>query len=148
VFDNARAQNRRGHKLNSVLLYETAANLANRGPYFQLAIQPKILQDMPQFIKPPEIQGLPPFLWENENVTWKVLNVGLIALSGKIYVVITHEVTAWQTDDQVNNWNRALLSYFKTRFPEYSEAFAGLVAEAHARGTNRGYRTVDENSPN
>jgi hypothetical protein len=148
LWENARDQSLRGHKLNSVLLYGAAAELADRGPNFQLGIQPKILQDMSRFVKPPEIQGLPPYLWENNNVTWKVLNVGLIAISGRIYVLVSHEVAHWQNDDQVNGWNKALLTYFKTRFPEYSEEFAGLVVSAYERGTNRGYRTVDENSPN
>src|SRR6266852_4455469 len=39
---------------------------------------------------------------------------------------------------------RHCLTYFKTRFPEYSEVFAGLVATAYERGTKRSNSTVDD----
>ena len=74
-----------------------------------------------------------------------MLNVSLTASAGKIFVMISHEVEPWQSDDQVDSWNKALLFYFKSRFPEYSEVFAGLVANAYEQGTKRQYRTVDDN---
>ena len=75
---------------------------------------------------------------------YKVLSVGPIAIAGKIYVVIVHEVSPWQSDNQVDGWNKELLKYFKSRFPEYSDVFAGLVARAVEQGSNRGYGTVEE----
>ena len=73
----------------------------------------------------------------------KVMNVGPVAIGGKIYVAITHEVSPWQSDQQVDGWNKNLINYFKHRFPEYSGVFAGLVVRAKERGTNRGFGTVD-----
>jgi hypothetical protein len=82
-------------------------------------------------------------LWKSANNTWKVLSVSPTAVAGKIYVIIVHEVHPWQTDAQVDGWNKELLTWFKRRFPEYSGVFAGLVARARESGTNRGYGTVE-----
>ena len=58
--------------------------------------------------------------------------------------MIAHEVPQIQTDGQVDRWNKELLAYFKSHFPEYSDVFAGIVIRAHERGTNRGFGTVEE----
>ena len=51
------AERRRGHQLNGVLLFGAAEDLVDRGSYFTLGIQSKILQDAPTFVKPPEATG-------------------------------------------------------------------------------------------
>jgi hypothetical protein len=144
LWDLARAEKFRGHQLNSALLFAAAEDLVDRGPYLRLGIQSKILQEAASFVKPDAIAGLPPFLWRANQTTWKVLNVALAADGGKIHVVISHEVGHWQSDDQVDDWNRALLAYFRNRFPEYAEVFSGVVAVALEPGTKRSHRTVDE----
>jgi hypothetical protein len=140
----ARTQQARQHSFNAALLYAAAAQTADRGPNFQLGIALSISDEMSKLTAPPEIQGQPPFFWKNGETTYKVASVGPIAVGGKIYVVIVHEVSPWQSDEQVDGWNKDLLRYFKHRFPEYSDFFAGLVARATERGSNRGYGTVEE----
>jgi hypothetical protein len=147
LWELARDQQALKHGFNAALLYAAAAQTANRGPSFQLGIAQSISEEMSKLTVPDEIKGQPPFLWKNRETTYKVANVGPIAVGGKIYVVITHEVPPWQTNEQVDGWNKELLSYFKRRFPEYSDVFAGLVARATERGSNRGYGTVEELSP-
>jgi hypothetical protein len=95
-------------------------------------------------VAPREIQKPPPFSWREGEKSWKILSVGPIAVGGKIYVTISHEVSRIQTESEVDGWNKDLLSYFKNRFPEYSDVFSGVVVRAHERGTNRGYGTVEE----
>lgn len=73
-----------------------------------------------------------------------MLNVGPIAVGGKIYVMILQEIQRWQTDSQIDGWNRELLADFKKRFPEYSVVFAGLVVRARESGTSRGYGTIEK----
>jgi hypothetical protein len=125
-----------------VLLYAAAGQVADRGPNFQMGITKSIAEDMSRLDGPTEIRGQPPFLWKGGDTTWRVLNVSSIAVGGKIYVVISHEVPSWQAESQVDGWNRELLAYFRSRFPECPEAFAGLVARATEQGGNRGYGTV------
>jgi len=144
LWETARKQKELGHKFNAMLLYAAAGQVANRGPNFQLGITQSISEDMAGLDGPAEIRGEAPFVWKDGNTTWKVLNVGPIAIGGKIYVVISHEVSPWESDNEVDGWNKELLAYVKNRFPECSEVFAGLVARAHERGSNRGYGTVDE----
>jgi hypothetical protein len=142
LWEAARRQNQRGHKLNAALLYAAAGQTADRGPNFQMGITKSIAEDMSRLDGPTEVQGQPPFLWKVGTRTWRVLNVSSIAVGGKIYVVISHEVASWQAESQVDGRNRELLAYFKSRFPECPEAFAGLVARATEQGGNRGYGTV------
>ncbi len=102
---------------------------------------------MAKLTVPDEIKGQPPFLWKNGETTYKVMNLAPTAIGGKLYVVINHEVSPWQSNEQVDGWNKELLAYFKHRFPEYTDTFAGLVARATERASNRGFGTVDETSP-
>ena len=140
----AQAQQAKGHNFNAVILYTTAAQLANRGPSFQLGITQSITDDLAKLPVPPEIRGPTPFFWKDGENTYKILNVGPIAVGGKIYMMLVHEVAPWQSDAQVDGWNKELLRYFRKCFPEYSDSFAGLVARAHERGGNRGFGTVEE----
>ncbi|HWY56746.1 MAG TPA: hypothetical protein VNZ03_19930 [Terriglobales bacterium] len=143
LWELARAQEARQHSFNAALLYAAAAQTADRGPNFQLGITQSISDDMSKFTSPPEITGQPPFFWKDGETTYKVMSVGPIAVGGKIYVIIVHEVSPWQSDAQVDGWNKDLLNYLKRRFPQYSDVFAGLVARAIERGSNRGYGTVE-----
>jgi hypothetical protein len=144
LWELARAQQARQHSFNAALLYAAATQAADRGPNFQLGITQSISDDTSKFTAPAEINGQPPFSWKNGANTYKVMSVGPIAIGGKIYVIIVHEVAPWENDAQVDAWNKELLNYFKRRFPEYSDVFAGLVARAIERGSNRGYGTVEE----
>jgi len=144
LWELARTQQSRGHYFNAALLYAGAAQTADRGPNFQMGIAKSISEDMSKLAAPLELQGQPPFLWKSGETTYKVLTVGPIAVGGKIYVILVHEVSPWQSNDQVDGWNKLLLGFVKQRFPEYSDMFAGLVARAVERGSNRGYGTVEE----
>jgi hypothetical protein len=144
LWQMAREQKARSHNFNATLLYAAAGQIANRGPDFQLGIAQSISEEIPKLVIPAEIQGPPPFTWKNGATTLKILNVGPAAVGGKIYIIILHEVGPWQTDSQVERWNKELLNYFKGHFPEYSEVFAGLVARAKDRESNRLYGTVEE----
>jgi hypothetical protein len=143
IWQLARAQVAQGHAFNAALLLNAASGLAQRGPDFQEGITQSISKDISALALPAELKGQPPLLWKSANNTWKVLSVSPTAVAGKIYVIIVHEVHPWQTDAQVDGWNKELLTWFKRRFPEYSGVFAGLVARARESGTNRGYGTVE-----
>jgi hypothetical protein len=144
LLEKARAQNQRKHLFNAALLYTAALQFVNRGPDFQMGITQTLHEDMSHLVAPPEIQGPPPFSWRSHEKTWKILSIGPLAVGGKLYISISHEVPHIQTDSQVEGWNKELLAYFKERFPEYSDVFAGVVVRAHEQGTNRGFGTVEE----
>jgi hypothetical protein len=144
LWQMARAQQARQHTLNAALLYSAAAQAAERGPNFQLGITQSLSEDIAGLSVPAEIRDQPPFLWKDGEATYTVRNVSPVAIGGKIYLAIVHEASFGQSDAQMDAWNKQLLKYFKQRFPEYSDVFAGLVARAVERGGNRGYGTVDE----
>jgi hypothetical protein len=144
LLDWARLESTHSHDFNAALLLAAAAATANRGPNFRMGISNSIATEMSRMPAPHDLEGQPPFLWKSADTTFKVLNVGPIAIGGKVYVTLTHEVSPWQSDSQADGWNKSLITDFKQRFPEYSGVFAGVVARAMERGSNRGYGTVDE----
>jgi hypothetical protein len=133
------------HNFNAYILYAAASQLAARGPFFQLGIQPEIQKSLESLKPPPTLQGQPPFEWQLGKSVFKVLNVGPIGVSQKIYLKIDYEIPPWADDKDADKKNHELISAFSNAYPEYKHAFAGLVVTAHERGGNRGYGTVSEN---
>jgi hypothetical protein len=139
----ARDEQGRDHHFNATVLYQAAAQLAYRGPNFQLGIQPEIQREMAKLQPPPELQGQMPLTWQFGSSTFNVLHVGQIGVGGKIYLTIAHEILPWGQDAEADQRNHELIREFRRAFPEYSPVFAGLVVAAHEKGGTRGYRTVD-----
>jgi hypothetical protein len=142
IWNLARDQQRRNNNFNAAVLYAAARGLAYRGPSFQLGIMPKIESEMMDVPSPPELKGQAPFTWRFGNAAFKILQVGPIGVAGKIYLTITQEIAPWADNHEADQRNRELISEFTRAFPEYSDAFAGLVVGASERGGNRLYRTV------
>ena len=141
----ASAENEKHHSLNAFLLYATALQLSDRGPFFQLGVRQEIEEAFQAVQRPTILQGQAPFAWNFDKSTFKVLNLGLIGVGGQIYLQIDHEIEPWKVDEEADRINRELIVRFAKAYPEYREAFAGLVVRAHERGGNRGYGTVDTN---
>jgi len=140
----AAAENAKQRTLNAFVLYAAALQLADRGPFFQLGIKPEIEKAIGNVQKPTILQGQAPFVWHFDKSTFTVLNVGPIGIGGKIYLLIVHEVEPWTEDEQADRENRNLITVFAKAYPEYKEAFAGLIVRAHERGGNRGFGSVEE----
>lgn len=147
IWDMARAERKLGHNFNAALLYITANQESFRGMFFQIGVSQAIGEDMLNFQIPAEINGQPPFIWKNKDTTWQILNIGLISIGGKTYIVIVQQVQPWVSDAEVDKWNKDLIAYVQMRFPEYRSAFSGIVVRAMEKGTSRGFGTVDESGP-
>ena len=132
------------HNFNAYILYAAALQLAARGPHFQLGIQPEIQKSIGELQVPRDLQGQPPFEWEFGKSSFKVLNVGPIAIGGKIYLKIDHEIESWAANREADKKNHDLIAAFANAYPEYKDAFSGLIVNAHERGGSRGFGTVDE----
>ena len=141
----ARAEKEKGHSINSYILYVAALQLTDRGPHFQLGIQPQIQEELSQLQVPQLYGGEPPFNWKFGTASFLVLNSGPIGVGGKIYLKVDHETAPWTDEKDVDSTNRALMAGFEKTYPEYRDAFAGLIVTAHERGGNRLYGTVQEN---
>jgi hypothetical protein len=141
----AAMENEKQHNFNAFILYAAALQLADRGPFFQLGIKPEIEKAIGNVQRPPVLQGKAPFVWDFDKPTFRVLNVGAIGIGGKIYLLIDHEIEPWTEDKEADRKNRDLITAFAKAYPEYKEAFSGLIVKAHERGGNRGFGTVDEN---
>ena len=140
----AEAEKQKQHNFNAFIFYAAALQLADRGPFFQLGIRPDIEKEIGEAKRPDNLQGQPPFTWNFGKSTFKVLNVGPIGVSGRIYLLIDHEIEPWAEDKEADRKNRDLITAFAKANPEYRDAFAGLVVRAHERGGRRGFGTVDE----
>jgi hypothetical protein len=142
----ARTENNRGHALNAGLLYSDAASIAGRGPFYHTGIEDLIQRESQQVTPPQEFRGGAPFSLTGDPETFSILRLNSIPLSGKLYLVIAHEVDPWKDSKEIEEKNQVLIMTFAKRFPEYSDVFGGLVAEATVRGGNNGWRTVQENA--
>jgi hypothetical protein len=141
----ADSEMREDHNFNAYILYAAASQLAARGPFLQLGIQPEIQKSLETLKSPPILRGQPPFNWQLGKLSFKVLNVGPIGVSQKIYLKIDHEIEPWANDKDADKKNHELITAFSSSYPEYKHAFAGLVVTAHERGGMRAYGTVSEN---
>ena len=143
----AEAEKHKNHNFNAFILYAGAMQLAARGPFLQLGIQPEIQKGMENLQVPPDLKGPTPFHWQLGESSFKVLNVGPIGVGQKIYLQIDHEIEPWADNKEADEKNHDLISAFAKAYPEYKDSFAGLVVRAHERGGSRGFGTVLENEP-
>jgi hypothetical protein len=141
----AATENAKQHNFNAFIFYAAALQLADRGPFFQLGIRPEIEKAIGNVQRPSILQGQAPFVWNFDKSTFRVLNVGPIGIGGKIYLLVSHEIEPWSEDKEADRKNRDLIAALAKAYPEYKEAFAGLVVRAHERGGNRGFGTVEQN---
>ena len=128
----AATENAKQHAFNALIFCAAALQLADRGPFFQLAIRPEIEKAIGNVQRLPILQGQAPFVWKFDKSTFRVLNVGPIGIGGNIYLLVAHEVEPWAEDKQADRQNRDLITAFAKANPEYKEAFAGLVVRALA----------------
>jgi len=140
----ARAEQDVGHRFNATLLYMTAAQLAYRGPNLQWGILPEIQKEMAALDRPQLLQGQVPFTWKLGSESFRILRLGPIGVGGKIYLIITQELSPWPQDSGADLKNRQLISEIKHAIPEYAAVFAGLVIAAQEKDGNHGFRTVDD----
>jgi hypothetical protein len=147
LLNMARSQRQAGHRFNAAMLYTAAAETSYRGVNFQMGVAQAISDDLAHFDLPSGLKGQAPFLWNDSAATYKVSQIGPLSIANKLYIVIAHEVAPWQSNEQVEAWNKQVLAYFKGQYPEYSETFSGVVVRAQERGTRREYGTVEETAP-
>jgi hypothetical protein len=141
----ALTQKQRNHNFNAYIFYATAMQLSKRGPYLQLGIQPEIQQELAALQTPRELQGPAPFIWRFGEASFNVLTVGPVGVDKKIYLKIDSELEPWANDKDADDQNHELISAFAKAYPEYKDAFSGLVVRAHERGGPRRFGTVVEN---
>ena len=143
--DMAGIEKQKKHIFNAYILYASAMQLTGRGPFFQLGIQPEIQKSLSTLQVPSELRGPAPFTWQFGQASFKVLNVGALGINKKIYLKIDQELESWTADKDADAKNHELISAFAKSYPEYTDAFSGLVVRAHERGGIRGFGTVVEN---
>jgi hypothetical protein len=141
----AEVEKKKNHFFNTYILYAAAIQFTGRGPFFQLGIQPEIQKDFSALQPPHELRGPAPFTWQFGQASFKVLNVAALGVNKKIYLNIDQEFEPWAADKDADAKNHELISAFQKAYPEYTDAFSGLVVRAHERGGPRGFGTVVEN---
>lgn len=143
---SAREENQGGHPLNAGILYAAAGATASHGPIYHTGLEDAIQQEAQQILPPEEFRGNLPHILKGAGGPFSIVLISPAAISGKLYVVISQEVSPWKDSREVEQKNRSLIKVFAGRFPEYSAVFSGLVVEATERGGTNGWRTVLDNS--
>ncbi len=135
----ARQEKAKMHYLNAGALYAEAESLSSHGPFYRGALEDTIETEARQVEVPSEFRARPPYRLVGKQGTFSVLKLSVLAIDGKMYLGISHELSPWKEGETKN---RALAKVFSERFPEYSAAFAGLVVDAVERDGTRALRTV------
>ncbi|HEY3755864.1 MAG TPA: hypothetical protein VGL42_06920 [Opitutaceae bacterium] len=135
-----------GHRINAALLLTAAAQVANRGPAFQLGLAQAIAKDLAAIDLPSEISGKAPFRWNWNGTTFNVIQVGPIALAGKLYVLLVQRQPAGKSPQELDASNHRLIDFFKHRFPEYHGVFSGIAARSADPSGHSGFATIDESA--
>jgi hypothetical protein len=138
----AREQHRSQNDFNAFVLYATALQLSSRGPTLQIGIQPEINKELDALKRPSELDTQLPYHWRFDGAEAPIVKVGPVGVDGKMYLMITQELTQWVDNREAEQRNRALIPIFSRAHPEYADAFGGLVIEAVERGGGRALRTL------
>lgn len=109
----ARVEKNRGHDLNAGLLYSDAASIAVRGPFYHLGVEDIIQRESQTVIPPQEFRGQAPFSLGGSSGTFSIHRLNSIPISGKLYLVIAHEVDPWKDSGEVEQRNQALDQDFR-----------------------------------
>jgi hypothetical protein len=145
--NTAESEIQKNHDFNAFLLYQTALGLSQGGPFFRLGIF-QIIRTGSDNIKPPrDLPPRPPYDWHLDQSSFRILDIRAIGARQKIYLQIVQEIEPWDDDNDADKINHDLISAVAKAYPEYKDAFAGLVVTARERGGSRGFGTVLENDP-
>jgi len=142
-----RSERDQGRQRNAALLLTAAAQLASRGPFFQLGIQPEISKELQSLNLPSDLRGSPPYVWGQGPAAFRVGQLGPMGIGSKIYLTVTHLVAASLTDSQIDRRNLALMDYIEKEFPEYKLFFAGWIIKGLRENGQTGYTSVRELRP-
>jgi hypothetical protein len=146
ILAQARMERSRGHNLNAEVLYAGAADLASRGPFYRTGFQDTIQEEAQQIMMPTDFRGQPPFTLQGPSGPFTIWHMNPVPVRGQLYLLISQEISPWKDSGETVRKNRALISAFATRFPEYSDVFSGMVAESTDHDRGHGWRTVEDNS--
>ncbi len=145
----AAAEERDHHGLNAYMLYVEALALANRGPTLQLGIMPRIQGEIANVKLAGPLVGQRPFKWDFGDAHFEVVSVDPVGLSDKfgdkLYLVVLHDIDPWVDDAFAEKKNRALIAAFGQTYPEYKQAFGGLVVKGQEKEGSRNWGTIAEN---
>ncbi|MGD0143169.1 MAG: hypothetical protein ABSC92_08430 [Rhizomicrobium sp.] len=141
----ARREREAGRAFNAAMLYAGVQGTIDRGPAFRLGAGQALRADLENFAAPPELSGDPPFDWNMNGVDYNVGQVTIIGIAGKLGLVFMLPQAVWSSDPDADAGNRAFINAFIATHPDYSNAFAFLVARALKPDNSGGFATVYEN---
>jgi hypothetical protein len=139
----ARQQRDRGHLFNAAMLFSETANLGYRGKYFQLGFWNDFEKEWKALELPAEMKGNPPFVWQFDADTFRVLNVSPLALEKQLAVIIRLETRSLADSVAVRAESQRLIAGFVKKRPEVREVFDGVVVQASEPGGNQLFGTAE-----
>lgn len=129
LFALGKKQLEAGHELNAHLLLSTASQMIDRGAGMDLQASPALRDAMKSYEAPSGFDGAA-YRWTLNGREHRVRSITLIALGGKIGIVMDHEISPWPGDDGADLADRQLTDAFMAAHPEWAESFAFVAAKA------------------
>lgn len=126
------------------VLFSGASDLAFRGPYLQLGMWQEIQKELKELPAPRELQGRPPFSWQFEANTFRILGLNLANTNGKFALLVRREASSLDNAKQVDEENHLLIRVLTKEYPDISEVFEAIAVDATEVGSRKALRTVEE----
>lgn len=145
LIDIAEGQRSKGHEFNAYLFYFVSHALTARGPHTKLGLESKLAGETASFPKPAQLQGDAPWSWKAADQSFTISAAQITSDAGKLYLQVLRKPDPKEDENAVDRQNRDLVAYIKAEFPEYRDAFAGLIIQAINPAGQLSHRIVDEN---
>lgn len=124
----------------ALLQYQVAMILSDLGPNIEEFAMRQINREA-QEIKVDYMPRNMVQMWETPNGTlYKVYNIGIQVIEGKIYVDISYMTSSLSDSEKVEKESRDLIRFVKEKFPEYEQGFDGLVISARSEKPDESYQ--------
>ncbi len=139
----AHRQQARGHAFNATLLYDLAAQAADRGSFFQSADGNHVAAARAVHERHPELPADPPYAFVLGRRSFPLQVVKPLGDGqGDLALVLTRPAGAWRGVDDAERSNRALIEAMNARRGEWREVFDYLVVQTPMNQPGRSWGTV------
>ena len=127
--EQARAYKSKGQNRNAWFYYLAARDLLAPLPFMGTPALDALLDEQQQ-VQPAELPYSKPLTLPAAGRTFKITQVFAVPGDEGLLLVVKHEAENVADTAKADAWNQALSRAFLTRYPEYKQGFAGIVARA------------------
>ncbi len=129
LFELGRKQLDAGHRFNAHLLLVAGSKLIDQGAGMDLQAAPALRESMATYEAPAGFDGAA-YTWSYGGQNFSVRSITMMALGGKLGIVMDHELSPWPGEAGAETSSRRLTDALMAAYPEWSDGFDFIAAKA------------------